>query len=100
MLQGFGDGAVKAGSKPSAADQKAREYLREKRRIESYIRQLDEVTADDVLVKGDPRPLENVTYSVNENASHRPSKRAKDQNDSRPTRTRVKESKDFQNAWN
>ena len=98
MLQGYGDGAVKAGSRPSASDQQAREYSREKRRTKSYIRQLDEVIADDVLPTGDPRPLENVTYSVNENASHRPSKKAKDQNDSRPTRTRAKGSKDFQKS--
>ena len=98
MLQGYGDGVVKAGSGPSASDQQAREYSQEKRRTESYIWQLDEVIADDVLPTGDPRPLENVTYSVNENASHRPSKGAKDQNDSRPTRTRVKGSKDFQKS--
>ena len=93
MLQGYGDGAVKADSGPSASGQQARDYSREKRRTESYIRQLDEVKADDVLPTGDPRPLE-----VNENASHRPSKGAKDQNDSQPTRTRVKESKDFQKS--
>ena len=49
---------------PSASDQQAREYSREKRRTESYIRQLDEVIADDVLITSEPRPLENVTYSV------------------------------------
>ena len=98
MLQGYGDGAVKAGSGPSASDQQVREYSREKRRTESYIRQLDEVIADDVLTTREPRPLENVTYSVNENASHRPSKGAKDQNDLRPTRTRIKGSKDFQKS--
>ena len=38
MLQGYGDGAVKAGSGPSASDQQAREFSREKRQTESYIR--------------------------------------------------------------
>ena len=35
MLQGNGNGAVKAGSAPSASIQQAREYSREKRRTES-----------------------------------------------------------------
>jgi hypothetical protein len=98
MLQAYGDGAGKAGSAPSTADQQAREYSREKRRTESYIRQLDEFVADNIPPIGDPRPLENTTYSVNEDASHRPSKGAKDRNDTRPTRTRVKGSKDFQKS--
>ncbi|CAB4026084.1 Hypothetical predicted protein [Paramuricea clavata] len=98
MLQAYGDGAVKAGSGPSTADQQAKEYSREKRRTESYIRQLDEFVADNIPPIGDPRPLENTTYSVNEDASHRPSKGAKDRNDTPPTRTRVKGSKDFQKS--
>lgn len=100
IIHAYEEGPVKPGSGPSAAELEQREYQKEKRRTDSYIKNLETSikSSQTLMLNTDPRPTENANFQINGRSSHRPTKGIPDNLAKRPTRTRTTASNNFKKS--